>query len=193
MQEYTYIVVVLDASGSMNLIKDDAIGGLNTFVEEQRKDNENDIMTLATFNRKRDVVYQNKKLKDVELLTRENYKPMGGTALYDAVGTTIDEVGEELNKMDETMRPKNVIFVIQTDGQENWSKKYTCAQVKEKIEHQKSKYNWKFIYLAADEQGMQDGYNMGMTRDSSFEYAATSKGTAEAFRSASAVTLGMKK
>ena len=66
--------------------------------------------------------------------------PRGSTALLDAVGRAINETGDRLAKMAEPDRPGLVIFVIVTDGEENASREFSKATIKEMIERQQTKY-----------------------------------------------------
>jgi len=44
------IICIIDSSGSMGLIKNDAIGGFNSFLDEQKKLPGEAILTLIQFN-----------------------------------------------------------------------------------------------------------------------------------------------
>ena len=110
---------------------------------------------------------------------------MGGTPLYDAIGQTIDKVGADLAALPEYDRPKRVMFIIQTDGQENSSREYTKEMIKERIEHQQSKYSWQFLFLSADASAIQDAQSFGVNKNMTVAYTSDSKGATEAFRSAS--------
>lgn len=83
--------------------------------------------------------------------------PIGGTALYDAVGKSINYAGAQLNDMPNEDKPDKVIVVILTDGQENASHEFSREKVAEMIKHQKDVYSWEFIFLAAN----QDAFAVG--------------------------------
>ena len=65
--------------------------------------------------------------------------------------------------MPEEERPANVLCVIITDGEENASRKFSTKDVKDRIEHQKTKYNWEFVYLAADPDAFDAGEALGIS------------------------------
>ena len=91
------------------------------------------------------------------------YDCSGCTAMNDAICIAMDTVGQDFANMTEEERPANVLCVIITDGMENASKKFTAKDVKERIEHQKTKYNWEFVYLAADQDAFAAGEALGIT------------------------------
>ena len=93
----------------------------------------------------------------------KKYRCSGCTALNDAVCIAMDTVGQEFANMPEEERPANVLCVIITDGMENASKKFTSNDVNDRIEHQKTKYNWEFVYLAADPSAYAAGEAFGIS------------------------------
>lgn len=145
----TLIAAILDRSGSMSGVRDDIIGGFNTFITDQRKTPGECSVTLAQFDDQYEIIHNNKPIQEVPNLDFTTYVPRGNTALNDAVGRTINAIGSELSKLSENDRPGNVIVVIITDGLENASSEFSGAQVKRMIEHQQEKYKWHFTYLAA--------------------------------------------
>lgn len=165
---YSEIVFILDRSGSMSGRENDVIGGFNSFIEEQKKVDGDCDVTLVQFDHEYDTVYNKIPIQHVKNLTSDTYRPRGSTALFDAICKTIDDVGKRLARTKETNRPDNVIFVIVTDGEENNSKKYlNFEDVTRRTEHQQSKYNWKFIYLGANQDAFARGNQMfGMSTNS---------------------------
>ena len=135
----TKIVAVIDRSGSMESVKDDAIGGFNTFLEEQKKLPDKATFTLIEFNHGTQVKYSDVDISEVKPYTIDTYRPEGMTALYDAVGKGI---GEATRKGD----AHKVIVVILTDGHENSSHEVTKEAVSKMIE-QHTAEGWAFIFL----------------------------------------------
>lgn len=157
MKDYTDITIILDESGSMRSVKDDVIGGFNSFLAKQRKIGDNASVSLVTFNSRVKNVYASQTVSDASEMTNEKFRPEGWTALFDAIGTTIDATGARLAEMPESERPNKVLFAILTDGQENVSKKYTLAQINSMIKHQKEVYNWEFVFLGSTLEAMAGG------------------------------------
>jgi len=162
-QDYTHIIIVLDASGSMSSIQDDIKGSFNTFLDKQRQEPGKTVFDLFQFN---DEVVRLVKSSDLaqfhdDLMAR--YDCSGCTAMNDAICTAMDTVGQDFANMAEEERPANVLCVIITDGMENASKKFSTKDVKERIEHQKTKYNWEFVYLAADPDAFNAGEALGIS------------------------------
>ena len=178
---FTEIIIVLDRSGSMEMVRDDTIGGFNAFIEDQKKAVGEAKITLVQFDDQYLVVYGGQPIQDVPKLTLETFVPRGMTALLDAVGKTINIVGDRLANTTEDQRPSLVLFVIITDGHENASKEFKLSQIKDKIKHQTEKYNWEFVFLGADQDAFQAGA-MGVSAGNTFNYSSDATiGTYAAF------------
>lgn len=180
------IVCVLDRSGSMSSIRDDAIGGFNAFLSEQKAIPGEAKLTLALFDNQYEVVHDATDIAAVPELTAETFVPRGMTALYDAVGRTIDAIGARLSKA--VVKPEKVIFVILTDGEENASREYTQARTAEMIKHQTEKYGWEFVFLAANQDAFSAGAKLNIRAETTANFAADSIGTQSAYTYASNVT-----
>jgi len=156
------IAIILDESGSMQEITNDTIGGYNSFIETQKEIPGEAKLTLVKFNTDYNVIHNGLDIKTVPLLSNKTYYPSGSTALLDAVGRTIDEIGKRLSNTPEDEKPGKVILLIITDGEENSSKEYSLEVVKEKIKHQQEKYNWEIIYLGADQDSWENASSMNI-------------------------------
>ena len=191
------IVFVIDKSGSMAWLANETVSGFNSFIEKYKQEDTETILTTALFDDYCFFLHDSMDLKEVLPLTVSTYKGagMGCTALYDAVGFTIDRVGERLVGMREEDRPHKVLFVVTTDGFENASRNYTQSRVKEMIEHQKSKYSWEFIFLGAniDSEATADSIGIGASNAVNFSFAP--QGVDDVYRSvytvASCITKGV--
>lgn len=187
------IVLIIDKSGSMDTIKDDAIGGFNSFLTEQ-KDIERDAnVTFVLFDDRYDLIHNGKDIHEVDELTKKTYLPSGTTALLDAVGRTVDRVGERLNELTNSEKPENVIVFILTDGMENASSDYTKDQVKGMIQHQESKYSWEFIYGGANQDAFEEAGGLGIKAQNTFNFEATGQGTREAYENSSDMVASYRK
>ena len=175
--KFDEIVCIIDRSGSMESVADDAIGGFNTFIEKQKEVEGKASVTFVQFDDKYEIVYENKMLEDVPILDNKTFIPRGMTALLDAIGKTINSVGERLSKTNKKDRPRKVIFAILTDGHENYSKEFTRDKIFEMITHQKEKYSWEFIFIAADQDAIGTGTSYGFSAKDCINYVSTGIGT----------------
>lgn len=188
------IICIIDESGSMESIRDDAIGGFNTFLDEQKKVPGEATLTLVKFNNKISTVLENEPLADVIPLSQKTYFPRRTTALFDAIGFTIDSVGKRLAATPEDARPDKVIVAILTDGQENSSITFKDRPdlIKEKINHQREKYSWEFIFLAANTDAFADGTVLGILPKDISSFISTSAGIRDAYIKTSTMTTGYR-
>jgi hypothetical protein len=152
--------VVLDRSGSMSAIQSDAEGGLNEFVKQQKKHPGDCTFSLVQFDTEYEFVYRAVPIKEVRHIP---LVPRGSTALLDAVGRAIVETGERLKALAGAQRPGLVVFVILTDGQENSSREFSKAKVKEMIEHQTAAYKWQFTFLGANQDAFAEAGGLGIS------------------------------
>lgn len=158
---YTHLVLVIDKSSSMSSMAKEASDGITNLLKEQ-KDLGPDFrttVTLVEFNHSYRTVYDFRDVR--EITSRYRMWPNGLTALFDAVGFTIDSVGQHLSQLLAHERPDRVLFVIVTDGEENSSAQFTLKSIQEKVLHQKEKYGWEFLFLGADISAFSVGSQMG--------------------------------
>jgi len=184
-QNLTEIVFILDRSGSMNGLENDTIGGFNGFVKKQAEEGQTSLTTVL-FDDKYEILHNGIDARDITLTGRE-YFTRGSTALLDAIGKTINDVGKRLSETPEDSRPGKVIFVITTDGLENASREFSYDQVKKMITHQTEKYSWEFIFMGANIDVAKEGSKLGIREDRSFGWTANSAGTNLMYRSVAAL------
>lgn len=174
--DLTEIAFVLDRSGSMNPIAGDAIGGFNTFLASQQALPGEARLTLVLFDHEYLVVHDNVAIRQVPSLDAKTFVPRGMTALLDAVGRTIDDVGVRLAATPEDQRPAKVIVAILTDGQENASRDYTFSRVAGMIKHQQEKYSWEFLFLAANQDAIAAAGALSIGAKDAIAFQATAQG-----------------
>jgi uncharacterized protein YegL len=181
--DYTAIALLLDRSRSMILIKEDAEGGVRSFIDEQRKVPGKCTLRVSSFDYTSEEVYPSTPIADASY---PKLQPRGGTALLDAWGTLIVAFGEELAALPEEERPGNVVFVVVTDGEENSSREWTRQQVFDLVTKQQNDYGWVFHFLAANQDAIAVGRAYGVSHNTIVDYAPTSKGVAGSYGAASA-------
>lgn len=177
----TLIAVLLDRSGSMESVKSDTEGGFKAFIDLQRGHTGDIRVTLAQFDTEYDVVYANRAIADVPALVLQ---PRGGTALYDALGRLITDVGAELAALEQSRRPGTVIVVVLTDGHENSSREWTHDAVSAAIRRQETDYAWDFVFLGANMDAVAIGTRLGFSADRSLTWESTGDSVASAMSSA---------
>ncbi|MBQ9530997.1 MAG: VWA domain-containing protein [Eubacterium sp.] len=171
----TEIIYVLDRSGSMGHLTGDTIGAYNSYLDEQKSFDGETRITTVLFDDKYELLFNGVSI-DEAYLDHEKYYVRGLTALYDALGKTILDVGARLAKTPENERPEKVIFIITTDGYENASKDFTNRKIREMIEHQQTKYNWEFLFFGANIDSAQTASSIGVAADRAYDFAPSSEG-----------------
>ncbi|HHT48602.1 MAG TPA: VWA domain-containing protein [Firmicutes bacterium] len=179
-KDLTEIIFLLDRSGSMGGLESDTIGGFNAFLEKQCQLDGETIVTVVLFDDQYEILWNGVKAETVKL-TEKEYFVRGMTALLDAVGKTILDVGYRISRTKEEERPGKVIFVITTDGKENSSREFTYKKVKELIKHQQEKYGWEFIFLGANIDAAKEADSIGINRENAHNYVASEAGIQEMY------------
>lgn len=182
----TEIIFLLDRSGSMSGLETDTIGGFNSFVKMQNKLPGKMVLTTVLFDHESEILWNGIDATDVKL-TEKDYFVRGSTALLDAVGNAIVTVRSRETTAD------NVVFVITTDGMENSSIEFTAEKIKALIEHQQERYGWKFIFLGANINATEEAGKMGITKERSYNYSATSAGVGKMYETVNAAVMEDRK
>ncbi len=175
------LIMVIDRSGSMANCRTEAENGINAFIEDQQKAPGECRLTLVQFDTEYEFVHLAKSIRDVPKYV---LNPRNSTALHDAIGRAINETGARLAAMPEDQRPWLVTVYIVTDGLENASKEFTRKQIREMINHQRSVYNWKFLFVGADENAIAQGVELGVQADASAKFATAN--SADVYKNLSA-------
>jgi hypothetical protein len=174
--EKTQVVCILDRSGSMSSIINDSIGGFNTFLKQQKELKDEATITVALFDDKYDLLYDNIDIKKAEELTNKVWFPRGTTALYDAIGKTINAVKATHARLGNEA-PAKVLVCIVTDGYENASKEYKLDNIKKLIKDCEND-DWNFLYLAANQDAFAVGSSFGVSYGNTITYTASAAGVA---------------
>lgn len=171
-----YNLIILDESGSMGSIYNQALSGanetLNTIRLSQKEDESlKQFLTFVAFDsgsNRPDVreIISLKPITEVKDLTKDDYRPSGCTPLYDAMGISLKKLSEVVGKDD------NVLVTIITDGYENSSHQYSASMVKEMVDSLRAK-GWVFTYIGANQDSVEVAGGLGIHNAMDFEQDGT--------------------
>ena len=175
-QDYLHICIVLDASGSMSPMERETRQILKDFIYKEKQQPGKTVLDVYQFN---NYVYH--LLKSIDLSNVDNrfvdhYSCNGCTAMNDAICVAIDELGKKFSQMPEDERPADILVAILTDGEENASRRFTTADVKQRITHQRDVYSWQFMFLAANQDAILSGGDIGIQADDCVNFDASAQG-----------------
>lgn len=177
-KDLTEVVFILDRSGSMSGLESDTIGGYNSMLEKQKKEEGEAIFSTVLFDDYSTVLHDRKAINDVNPITEKEYYVRGCTALLDAVGGAIHHIGKVQKALPEEDRPEKTLFIITTDGMENASQKYTYEKVKKMVEKKKAKKGWEFIFLGANIDAIDVASRFGVAANRAVRYENDADGAA---------------
>lgn len=176
-KDLTELVFILDRSGSMMGMVDDTIGGFNAMLERQKEKPGDAYVSTVLFSNSSKVIHDRVKIKQVQPLTRQQYFVGGCTALLDAIGGAIHHIGNIHKYAREEDVPEHTLFIIITDGMENASHQYSIEMVRQKIQKEKEKYGWEFLFLGANLDAVETAGGLGINKNRAVTYTSDSEGT----------------
>lgn len=179
----TELVFILDKSGSMAGLEKDTIGGFNSLIEKQKKQDGICYVSTVLFSNESKVIHDRVRLSDVKKMTDDDYTVGGCTALIDAIGGAIKHISNIHKYAREEDVPEHTMFIITTDGMENASHIYKSDEVKKMIEKQKTMYGWEFVFLAANIDAVETAGRIGISREDAVNYCADEQGTGRVYES----------
>ena len=173
----TELVFILDRSGSMGGLEADTIGGFNSLLDKQKREEGEALISTVLFDNEIQVLHDRVRLEDVAHMTERDYFVRGCTALLDAVGGAIHHIGNVHKYTRPEDVPAHTLVVITTDGMENASRRYTAPQVKEMVKRQQEKYGWEFLFLGANIDAVETAAHFGIDARHAANYHSDSEGT----------------
>ena len=176
MKNLTELVFIIDKSGSMSGLESDTIGGFNSLIKKQKKEEGDALVSVVFFNDNQDVVLDRVDINKVKELTEDDYVCMSCTALLDAVGESIKHIRNIHKYARKEDIPEKTVFVIMTDGLENASEKYRYHDVKRLIERAKEESKWEFLFLGANIDAIGEAKNIGIEEDYAVEFCCDEEG-----------------
>lgn len=174
----TEVVFILDRSGSMSGLEADTIGGFNSMIEKQKKEEGEAFISTVLFDDQTEVLYDRVPVGKIEPMNDRQYYVRGCTALLDAIGGAIHHIANVHKYAREEDRPEKTLFIITTDGMENASRIYSVDKVKKMVEKEKEKYGWEFLFLGANIDAIEVAGKFGIDADRAINYECDRKGTA---------------
>ncbi|MCP5197391.1 MAG: FHA domain-containing protein [Gammaproteobacteria bacterium] len=178
----TYLLILLDRSGSMEALRDDTIGGFNAFLEQQKAAPGSATLTLTQFDTQNpyEIVYADQPLDAAPPLTRATFVPRGGTPLLDALGQSLLDLEQRQTNRPAEAHPASVIVAIITDGQENASRRFQKPQILAMIQ-EKQAIGWQFVFLSADLDAVREARHLGFREDTVMGFSEDARGMTEAW------------
>ena len=160
----TQVFLLLDMTGSMQADKQATIDACNEFVEGLKADphTRDFLFSLAVFNSNIGLerIVDGVPLDRAPRLDHEHYQPTGATPLYDAMWQSMDLMKAHQGQ---------VLFIVQTDGEENSSRIATRQQIVDRVA-EKTAAGWQFVYLGCDIDAMQHGGDLGIAAGNTMSY-----------------------
>ena len=146
-------------------------------IEKQKASEGEAYVSTILFDDESAVIHDRENIRTIRPMTRRDYTVRGCTALLDAIGGAIHHIGNIHKYAREEDRPEHTLFVITTDGMENASRRYTADQIRRKIERQKTRYGWEFIFLGANIDAVETAQVFGIDSTRAVTYRSDSAGT----------------
>lgn len=173
----TEIVFILDRSGSMSGLESDTIGGFNSLIEKQKKEEGEVLVSTVLFSGASAVIHDRVPIQEVPPMTEKDYIVGGCTALLDAIGGAIHHIGNIHKYARSEDVPQHTMFVITTDGMENASRLYDSREIKDMIQRQKKQHGWEFLFLGANIDAVTTADRLGIAKSRAVTYRSDRLGT----------------
>ena len=179
----TEIIFILDRSGSMSGLEADTIGGFNSMIAKQKKEDGDAYVSTILFDDQCEVLHDRILMDNVPVMTEKEYYVRGCTALLDSVGGAIHHIANIHKYAREEDRPEKTLFVITTDGMENASKQYSYEKVQAMIKKKQEEYGWEFLFIGANIDAVQEAKRFGIRKERAVNYVHDEMGTEAVYRS----------
>lgn len=176
------IIFLLDRSGSMSGSENNTINSYNSYLSKQKKNKYLTKITTILFDDQYEILFNRENIKEVKYLTNKEYYVRGCTALYDAIGKTINFYSRQIKN--------KVLFIIITDGLENASREFDKLRIKQLIQNHP---NWEFIYLGANIDTYSEATKIGIKESNIASYQKTKKGFNDIFEAVDEATISLLK
>lgn len=167
-------LIILDQSGSMTLIRDAAIDGLNETLagikkaQEKFADTQNHYVSLVTFcGCEIRHIFDKTPIAEAGPLKSKDYVPCCSTPLLDAMGYALTALNKCMKEQDDAV----AVVTIITDGMENSSKEYDRTTISELVKRLRSE-GWSFTYMGANQDSMEVAETLSIRNARNFAFCA---------------------
>lgn len=163
-----HVMIVLDTSSSMGVVRDKTIRAYNEYINGLKADKKvNYRVSLTQFNNNSWIKYNDLRPEAVPQMTKYDFVPSGCTALLDAVYDTVTfaqlrDVGED----------SRFLCVIITDGEENMSQRATNEQIKKLIAETQAGGRWTYLYLGSHPETWASAGGLGISVGNTIHFNA---------------------
>ena len=189
----TELVFIIDKSGSMSGLESDTVGGFNSMIDQQKKEEGEVFVSTVLFNNRCEIIHDRVSIDRVEPMTDKQYWVGGSTALLDALGGAIKHIRNIHKYARREDVPEKTIILITTDGMENASREYTSDKVKAMIKECEEKLGWEFIFVAANIDAVETAGSIGIRPERAANYRHDSEGTDMLYRAMSGAVTSFRK
>jgi hypothetical protein len=161
--------IVFDRSSSMMPLREAALAGFNTLLGEQRKLKFPARFSLSFFNNKVEKIHNGVPIAEAPVMEESDYFPNGGTALFDGIGSMIEQIGE---CVDPSPHISRALIAILTDGHENASTRFSKSDIFDLITFRRNACNWQFLFLGVGGNTVPTGLSLGIQRSNILQFNA---------------------
>ncbi len=189
----TELVFILDRSGSMGGLESDTIGGFNSMLAKQKKEEGTAYVSTVLFDHETEVLHDRVPIDKVAPMTDKDYTVRGCTALLDAIGKSVHHIGNIHKYARSEDVPSHTLFVITTDGMENASRAYSGKDIKRLIEKQQKRYGWEFLFIGANIDAIATAKSFGIDENRAVNYHADRQGTGVVYEAVCKAVSGMRR
>lgn len=184
----THYLLILDRSGSMTSCWNSTIEGLNEQIGsirglDEEYPEQRYFITLVVFDGKIETILDDVPVSEVKNFTGKEFPPRGFTALHDAMGFSIKNLKEKLDKKDDDSNSiSTALVVVMTDGHENCSSEYKAESIKKLIDELNETGAWTISYMGANQDAVLTASQFGIYAANSVTYSSTSAGADAAYK-----------
>ncbi len=172
----TEIIAIIDRSGSMEMIREDAICAFNSFFQAQKNEEGDANLSLVLFDNEYTPLFWHCPIEKADSLNEKSYLPRGTTAMLDAIGRTLNILRAKWAGQ----VPRNVVVAILTDGHENASQEYSWDAISKLVADCRDRLGWEFVFLAADQDAVLTASHISIPSQDAQSFSRTSQGISEA-------------